>query len=112
MPEEIAKRLAAAGVTGEAAKQMMAAVKGGGRKYPSLVPCSLASHHTDAVMADGVTIMMSLHITSRVEHTLLNNASMSRILETLLLCFYSTHIDISICFCPEYFDLLLFFLYE
>merc|ERR1719418_497445 len=43
--EEIAKRLAAAGVTGEAAKQMMAAVKGGGRKYPSLVPCSLASHH-------------------------------------------------------------------
>jgi len=29
--EEIAKRLAAAGVTGEAAKQMMAAVKGGGR---------------------------------------------------------------------------------
>merc|ERR1719245_2489888 len=29
--EEIAKRLAAAGITGEAAKQMMAAVKGGGR---------------------------------------------------------------------------------
>ena len=57
LPEEIAKRLAAAGVTGEAAKQMMAAVKGGGRKYPSLVPCSLASHHTDAVMTDGVTIL-------------------------------------------------------
>ena len=31
--EEIAKRLAAAGITGDAAKQMMAAVKGGGRKY-------------------------------------------------------------------------------
>ena len=32
--EEIAARLAAAGVSGDAAKQMMAAVKsGGGRKY-------------------------------------------------------------------------------
>merc|ERR1719195_787531 len=34
--EEIAKRLAAAGVTGEAAKQMMAAVKGGGPNMESM----------------------------------------------------------------------------
>ena len=34
LPEEIAARLAAAGVSGDAAKQMMAAVQsGGGRKY-------------------------------------------------------------------------------